>query len=551
MIEFVLTIQDILERKSFKSAKVIAGSKGLSNQVKWSHILEIKEFETLINGGELILTTGVGLQLDLTTQISYLENLIEKNAAGMCIEIGPYFKEIPIELVKLADEHDFPLIIFEEVVRFVDITQDLHTLIINQHHQWLSQLDTLSTKFIDLSLSPNGILKILQELNHYFRQGVLFITDNSKSYYYPSEIKELETSIRSFIESSPSDMTVQRNFTLSTQTFALMPVKGLGQVWGHLCLQVQQPLSNEFFFLILDRAALAIAQILLRNRTIQERKQNMEDELVQNLIKGRDYEQDDVQTYLPAASRNMYFRIFVMQLNSEEINIVEEDWEELKLQRSMLVRSIFKRHGFFPAVSSKRTEIAVIASFIAADHLKEKTDRFDQIIQSIKDMKDTSTFCGNECKFGVSRVYKDIAQVKEGYVEAKKAITLKKSDIVNTYFYNDLGINRLLLLLIESKQLENYVHDYLDVILSYDQKYESDLFTTLCIYLECNGVKNETADRLFIVRQTLYNRLEKLETLLGSNFMEPSNRLALEVAIKAYQLLLKQNNNEGKPVFLV
>lgn len=106
-------------------------------------------------------------------------------------------------------------------------------------------------------------------------------------------------------------------------------------------------------------------------------------------------------------------------------------------------------------------------------------------------------------------------------------------------------------MLIESKQLENYVHDYLDVILSFDQKYESDLFTTLCIYLECNGVKNETADRLFIVRQTLYNRLEKLETLLGSNFMEPSNRLALEVAIKAYQLLLKQNNNEGKPVFLV
>ncbi|MFE6167756.1 PucR family transcriptional regulator ligand-binding domain-containing protein [Viridibacillus arvi] len=551
MIEFVLTIQDILERKSFKSAKVIAGSKGLNNQVKWSHILEIKEFETLINGGELILTTGVGLQLDLTTQLRYLENLIEKNAAGMCIEIGPYFKDIPNELIKLADEHDFPLIIFEEVVRFVDITQDLHTLIINQHHQWLSQLDTLSTKFIDLSLSPNGILKILQELNHYFRQGVLFITDHSKSYYYPSEIKELESSIRSFIEKSQSDMTVQRNFTLSNETFALMPVKGLGQVWGHLCLQVQQPMSNEFFFLILDRAALAIAQILLRNRTIQERKQNMEDELVQNLIKGRDYEQDDVQTYLPAASRNMYFRIFVMQLDSSVVNIVEEDWEEMKLQRSMLVRSIFKRLGFFPAVSSKRTEITVIASFIAADHLKEKTDRFEQIIQSIEDMKDTSTFCGDECKFGVSRVYKDIAQVREGYVEAKKAITLKKSDIVNTYFYNDLGINRLLLLLIESKQLENYVHDYLDVILSYDKKYESDLFTTLCIYLECNGVKNETADRLFIVRQTLYNRLEKLETLLGSNFMEPSNRLALEVAIKAYQLLLKQNNNEGKPVFLV
>ncbi|QBP41284.1 PucR family transcriptional regulator [Paenisporosarcina antarctica] len=537
MTEFVLTVKDILNRETFNFAKVIAGSKGLTRQVKWTHILEVKEFESLINGGELILTTGVGLQLDLPTQHKYLKSLIDKNAAGICIEIGTYFKEIPFELTQLANEHDFPIIIFEKIVKFVDITQDLHTHIINQHHQMLTQLDTLSRKFIGLSLAPNGILKILQELHNYFQEGVLFITDDSKSYYYPSEIGNLETAIRGYIEKSELDNTEKITLTIDDDIFALMPVRGLGQTWGYLCLQMKQQLSNELFFLILDRAALAIAQILLRIKTIEERRQNMEDEIVRNLMKGREYEQDDIHTYLPTANSKMYFRIFLIQMDFPEISIVEEDWEEVKLQRAMLVRTLFKRHGFFPAVSSGKSEISVIASFIADDCLKGETEKFSQIIRSITEMKEQSYLDGSSCTFGISRVYKDLVQVKEGYKEAKEVFKMYGSKITKTYFYENLGIYRLLLTLKNSGYLEDYINDYLNVVLDYDKKMESTLFYTLCVYLECNGVKNETADRLFIVRQTLYNRLDKLESILGSKFMEPSNRLALEVAIKAHQLV--------------
>ena len=146
MNELKLTVSDVLSRDSFKCAKVVAGKDGLDRQVKWSHILEAKEFESLINGGEMILTTGVGLQLDLPTQLKYVKRLIEKDVACICIEIGTYFKEIPSEIIELANKHSFPIIVFEKIVKFVDITQDLHTFIINQHHQMLSQLDTLIQK---------------------------------------------------------------------------------------------------------------------------------------------------------------------------------------------------------------------------------------------------------------------------------------------------------------------------------------------------------------------------------------------------------------------
>ena len=45
----------------------------------------------------------------------------------------------------------FPIMVFEKAVKFVDISQDLHTVIINQHHEMLSKLDTLSRKFNELS----------------------------------------------------------------------------------------------------------------------------------------------------------------------------------------------------------------------------------------------------------------------------------------------------------------------------------------------------------------------------------------------------------------
>ncbi|AXI10922.1 PucR family transcriptional regulator [Oceanobacillus zhaokaii] len=540
-----LTVKDVLSRESFRCATIIAGSTGLNRQVKWSHVLETQEFDTLINGGELILTTGIGLQSDVKSQHRYIKRLIEKNAAGICIELGPNFKEIHSDIAALANESQFPIIVFNEIVKFVDITQDLHTFIINQHHQMLSKLDALSRKFISLSLKHNGVLKILQELHEMFRQSIFFIGTDGKLYYFPAKSKDKAASIREGIEASSIDNLEPKTLIIGDDTFAMMPVRGLGQTWGHLCLQMEHPLYEDFLFLVLDRAAIAIVQILLRNRTIEERKQNMESKLIQKLLNGQEYEQDDIQTYLPAPSRNMHFRVFLIQLDYIQSEFIDEEWEELKVQRSILIRSIFKRNGFFPAISVKKNQIVVIAFFLATEDLKQDTNRFIEITQYINKMNDNSFIDGRRCTFGASIVYEDILDIRAGYHEASQALKLHKSHITKTYFYEDLGIYKILLALKDNNYLDAYVNEYLSPVFDYDQKTASNLFETLTVYLECGGSKKDASDRLFIVRQTLYHRIDRLEMLLGKNFMEPSNRLALEVAIKAYELLNDKNNMEG------
>ncbi|MER2090039.1 MAG: helix-turn-helix domain-containing protein [Sporosarcina sp.] len=215
----------------------------------------------------------------------------------------------------------------------------------------------------------------------------------------------------------------------------------------------------------------------------------------------------------------------------------------------MIIRSLFKHHGFFPAVSSKRSEIAIIASFIAADHLKVETGRFHQIIESIMETNENEFIDGTKCTFGISTVYKDISDVTRGYQEAGEVLKLLEATSLKSYFFEDLGVYRILLPLKKNGYLETYIHDHLGPLIDYDEKTESDLLETLSIYLEHMGSKKEAAERLFVVRQTLYHRIEKLQQLLGDDFMEPANRLALEIAIKAHDLLGNNTVEEKKASF--
>ncbi|PIC77054.1 PucR family transcriptional regulator [Sporosarcina sp. P19] len=538
MNELSLTVKDVLARETFKHAKVIAGRNGLDRQVRWSHVLEVSEFSSLVNGGEIILTTGIHLQLDSATQLKYIKQLIELDVACLCVEIGYYVSEIQQDIITLADAQQFPIVVFEKAVKFVDISQDLHTVIINRHYEMLSKLDTLSRRFNQLSLMPNGILKILHELHSLFNQHVLFISDEAKSYYYPLESTSWKHSIKEFLSEKPTQKLDQDIYIVDDQPFALFSINGLGQALGYLCLHLPQETADEFAFLILDRASLAIAQILLRNRTIQERNQFNEDEFVRNLLHGRPVEQEDIQSYLPTKSPNTHYRIFVIQLDTNESTIDENSWEEIRLQQSMMIRSVFKRHSFFPAISVTRNEITIIASFIASGKHVKDINHFTQVAEQLTGMDDNTFFNEREYKFGISLVHHNHSQIREGYKEAKRVAELKQKFAFESDFYDDLGIYRLLLLLNEQGDLEHYVDDYLQDLMDYDKKTGGNLFETLRIYLECGGSKKETADRLFIVRQTLYHRLEKIESIMGENFMSPLNRIALEVAIMAKKVLV-------------
>lgn len=542
-----LTVEDILKRDTFHSSIVLAGKKGLSRTVKWSHIIEVMDIEKFVNGGELILTTGMNLQLDTEGQLAFIEKLINLNTAGLCIEIGTSITNISQEVMAFAEEHNYPIIIFQETVRFIEITQDLHTLLINRHHQMIYDLDHLSNRFNTLSLQPNGILKILQELYHYFQHPAFFLSHDTNNYYFPTDQKHTEKSIKAYIDKADVSLLSEKRFaTIENLLYTVSPVRVFEQIGGFIFLDSSENSYNDFYTLVLDRAAMAISQILLRFRTLEERKQNIEEELVRNLLSGKPIDDEAYRSIFPIHYHNSPYRLVIWSLK-EPMEWKEYLWDEVKIQVLMVFRSYLQQSGFHPLISIRPHEVVAIV-FIPPSFDKElEKGKWNKLMKHLQTHASTSFF--SEASFGISSSFLDFTTIKKAYEEAKNVLFLQEKKLIHTPFAEEIGIYRLLMDLLKKEELQNYVQYYLGKIIDYDKKNNSQLMQTLAVYLECSGSKQETANQLFIVRQTLYYRIEKLEALLGKDFLKPLNRLAIEVAIKAYYLENVENGrfaNKGE-----
>ncbi|SDN01899.1 PucR C-terminal helix-turn-helix domain-containing protein [Paenibacillus sp. yr247] len=89
----------------------------------------------------------------------------------------------------------------------------------------------------------------------------------------------------------------------------------------------------------------------------------------------------------------------------------------------------------------------------------------------------------------------------------------------------------------QTGSLESFFDENIGSLLSYDREKSGQLLKTLKIYLAQSGSKQETAKELFIVRQTLYHRLDKISVLLGDDYMHPHKRIAIELALHGYEYM--------------
>jgi DNA-binding PucR family transcriptional regulator len=147
---------------------------------------------------------------------------------------------------------------------------------------------------------------------------------------------------------------------------------------------------------------------------------------------------------------------------------------------------------------------------------------------------------------GIGNTCQHISDYRRGFAEANEALQMgqnlhdnkaheaKRHPIV-THF-NDLGVYRYLYKIAHMDDLRDVYQDQIAHIDSYDRRKNTDLLDTLETYLECAGNLTKTSERLFVHRNTLIQRLERLQSLCDIDLQERANWLTLQVAIKVYKL---------------
>ncbi|MFE9424684.1 helix-turn-helix domain-containing protein [Kitasatospora sp. NPDC006697] len=94
----------------------------------------------------------------------------------------------------------------------------------------------------------------------------------------------------------------------------------------------------------------------------------------------------------------------------------------------------------------------------------------------------------------------------------------------------DLGF--LGVLLADSHDVDGFVTEALRPLLEYDARRGTDLVRTLRTYFECGGSLNRAKECLHIHVNTVVQRLERIQALLGPDWNSPARALELQLALK-------------------
>lgn len=542
-----LTVADILKRPLFQHAECVAGSRGLTRPIRWVHILEWPDFVSFLNGGELVLSTGVGFGEETEKQLAYLHNLISRKAVGLCIELGPHFPAIPAEMRELADHLEFPLIVFHQPVRFVDITLELHESIINHHTCSLRKLEAYSRDLQRLTLHGQGIQKLLNHFQAEVQTQVFFVSLEGPSFFAPlmaqtvqNELIEMFSSLRQSGQISEEQQGIA---TIAEKKQVLyQPVSAMGHVLAFLGVVLYEREPDDLLQLKADYTATAMAQILLRRMFAEERAFDEHSRIIDDLLHDRYTDEEHIlgMLGLERTPRLRYVTI-IMQLSTEKI-AYEDELGVPFFDLFSIYRSIMSRNGFRALLRSKGNRLYLLLIENKPIHSIRK--QLERIVKELEHSTKRSLGQDVEVSFGVSRPSSRYAEIKRHFHEAENILSCQKH--FNSPFYDDLGIHRLLLPIQDAFVLESFVEDYLGPLLTHDKQYNSQLLLTLRTLFRHHGSKQETAAQLYIHRQTLYHRLQKISELIGESYLEPEHRLCLEVALQAYEWLWQKKEDTKK-----
>jgi purine catabolism regulator len=146
-------------------------------------------------------------------------------------------------------------------------------------------------------------------------------------------------------------------------------------------------------------------------------------------------------------------------------------------------------------------------------------------------------FPSNRLLCGLSGPAAELTDWPSVYRQAAQAMELAgRLHTDATVTFDNLGIYQLLIQMEDEPAARRFSDKIVGPLVDYDNRHRSSLVETIIAYFGHHGNVSQTADALYIHRNTLSYRLERIQELTGQDLEDPDERLALQLALKLWQV---------------
>ncbi|MGW4855196.1 PucR family transcriptional regulator [Streptomyces sp. NPDC004288] len=529
-----ITVQRALELPGLRGGlpEVVAGADRLHRTVRWVHAGEVPNIASLLKGGELLLTTGLGLGTRPAEQRAFVRRLADRGIAALVVELGPRFARLPATIVETARAAGLPLVQLHREVPFVAVTEEIHTEIVNGHYALQRQAEEVHRQCTEALLGGGGVPQVLRILSDFAANPVFLETADRQLLYAagtesapadPLQVWDGLRGQRAARESGPPTGTV------------LVDVPGggpgTGSVRARLVLLAVSGALSAVHRMAAERAAGLLAVVLMQARQEEELAARGRGDFLTDLAEGRISAED-----APAQARVLGFRPgdgpllpVVMRLASELSP--SGNW-------ALLARAVHEELSSVgvPALLGVRPVEGRVPLLLGLRSESERTAVADRVAAALRAGVERAGLerAGGHPPVVVVGVAGGWAAASAGLRHAAETATAAQG-LSDRPWYDArrLDIDLLLWRLRDHPDLAAFVDRAIGPLRDHDRTSRPPLLPTLETYLAHAGRKAETARELHLNRQTLYNRLARIAELLGTDLDDPQTVLALSLALRA------------------
>jgi sugar diacid utilization regulator len=291
----------------------------------------------------------------------------------------------------------------------------------------------------------------------------------------------------------------------------------LGYVW----LIAHNRLTDEMDMVTIEHAATVAALILLRDRAVYETEQRLKSSLLDELLRSPAPIHTDLAERVRSLGLGNKQQVILMRQREPRSNNL--------LPLSRLITEQLSLSGRRGTVVERAQDLAVLI----------ESDRTDCGLQLAKTLWEAGRQQNYVLSIGVGRASDGLNQLSASYQQALEALDIgavfqpREGGVVS---FDSLGVLYWLRHLPDEIRAKNPFHQAVRLLAEHDAQHRTSFINTLEIYVDSGSNTQQAAERLYVHRNTLAQRLSKIESLTLLNLHDPNVLLNLNVALKAWRL---------------
>ncbi len=492
--------------------RLLAGEEEAGRPIRWVHVSELEDPTPWMKGGELILTTGLGIGETPAKQRAYLKRLVDAGLTGLGFGLGFTHERTPRSLITASAKAGFPLFEVPYPVPFIAITEAVFTRILAEQYDTLQRAVDAEHVLTPAVLEGAGVEGITRSLADVTKGWVLALDLHG----HP-----IASTGRSAVQRAARIWDELRSWRPEGTSFSIslvdrghhvwvQPVGAHGRVEAFLAVgKPDQP--TQLDRIVAGHALSLFAIELAKSRAVADARRRLQGDFFDDLVGGGVTPADEKR----GLARFGFARDAPLIVLSVEP--VSDDLDVGALADAITDHLSREPGGFLVAPHDSSVHVLVQA---------DPPPDLEGFTSSIEERFGSTVRVGAGSAVGSAEVGRSLR-------EARYALRVCRIEGWRYAGFDDLGTYRLLLSMTEPEALRAFSDSMLGPLESYDRDHGGELLVSLQAFLEHNARWETAAAELFVHRHTLRYRMRKVEELTGRDLSSSFDRMEFWLALRA------------------